>query len=257
MLAPNDGYGNWGSAVAGLLTGIPSDNNDTSKSALYFGWTYQGAPVIKMASANLPVWQNGNYGAVGSASTSTATGGKSWFVVVKISTAASGNDTVRIKLFSPSGTIPTSDSGISWDATYSTAITGSWGYLAVQGEYNGLIDEIRGATTYDAVAGFASEASVSAPSISGTLKKGNASTITVSVNAPGFVRFFIDGKRIPGCIKVATSGSSPSYSASCTWKPAIQGLRTFTASFAPSDSTTLAANSVGKVYLITNRSGNR
>lgn len=257
MLAPVDGSNNWGSAVAGLLNGLPSSNTDASKNALYFGWTYTGAPMIKLGPANLPVWQNGNYGAIGSGTTPVATGNKSWFVIVKITTAASGNDSVRIKLFSPSGTMPTADSGITWDATYSAAITGNWGYLAVQGEYNGIIDEIRGAPSYDAVAGFASAATVGAPSISGAWKKGNSSTISVSVDAPGYVRFFIDGKRIPGCLKIATTGSSPNYSASCTWKPSFRGSRTFSASFTPSDANTLAANSEAKVFVISNRTNSR
>ena len=257
MYAPVDGFGNWGSAVAGLLNGIPSSNTDTSKSALYFGWTYQGAAIIKIASANLPVWQNGNYGAVGAASTPAATGNKSWFVVVKITTAATGNDSVRIKMFSPSGTIPTSDSGITWDATYSTPITGSWSHLAVQGEYNGLIDEIRGALSYNAVAGFASAATMGSLSTSGELKKGISSTISVGVDAPGFVRFFIDGKRIPGCLKISTTGTSPNFTATCNWRPSVRGSRTFTASFTPSDANTLAANSVPAVHFITNRTNRR
>ena len=257
MYAPTDGGGNWGSAVAGLLTGIPANNTDTSKSALYFGWTYQGAAIIKKASANLPVWENGNYGAVGAASTPAATGNKSWFVVVKISTAATGNDSVRMKMFSPSGTIPTTDSSISWDATYSTPITGSWSHLAVQGEYNGLIDEIRGALSYNAVAGLASAAIMGTPSSSGELVKGISSTISVSVDSPGFVRFFMDGKRIPGCLKISTSGTTPNFTATCTWKPSVRGSRKFTASFTPSDANSLAANSTATTYFISSRTNTR
>jgi hypothetical protein len=257
MLAPVDGSNNWGSAVVGLLNGLPASNTDTSKNALYFGWTYTGAPMIKLASANLPVWENGNYGAIGSSTTPVATGNKSWFVIVKITTAATGNDSVRIKLFSPSGTIPTTDSGITWDATYSTPITGSWGHLAVQGEYNGLIDEIRGGLSYNGVAGLATAATVGAPSISSDLKKGSTSAISVSVDAPGFVRFFVDGKRIPSCLKIATTGTSPNFTASCNWKPSVRGAKTFTASFTPADATTLAATSAARMYLISNRTNSR
>ena len=257
MYAPVDGSSNWGSAVTGLLNGLPSSNTDTTKSALYFGWTYTGAPMIKLASANLPVWEGGNYGAIGSATTSVATGNKAWFVVVKITTAATGNDSVRIKLFSPSGTIPTSDSSITWDATYSTPITGNWGYLAVQGEYNGIIDEIRGALSYNAVAGIPVAATLGTLSISSELKKGASSSISVSMDSPGYVRFFIDGKRIPGCLKISTSGTSPNYTATCNWKPAVRGARTFTASFTPSDSSTLAANAASKIYSISGRTNNR
>lgn len=257
MLAPLDGASNWGSAVMGLLNGLPVSNTDTSKNAIYFGWTYTGAPIIKIASANLPVWENGNYGATGAASTPTATGSKSWFVIAKITTAATGNDSIRIKLFSPSGTIPTNDSSITWDATYSTPITGSWTHLAVQTEYNGLIDEIRGGLSYNGVAGFSSPATLGAPAISGSVRKGSNSNITVSVNAPGTVRFFVDGKRIPSCLNVATTGTSPNFTASCTWKPATQGTRVVSATFTPSDSTFLAATSSPATYLISNRTDKR
>lgn len=257
MLAPLDGSSNWGSAVVGLLNGLPSSNTDTSKSALYFGWTYTGAPIIKLASANLPVWENGNYGATGATTTPTATGSKSWFVIVKITTASSGNDSVRIKLFSPSGTIPTSDSAITWDATYSTAITGNWTYLAVQSEYNAIIDEVRGGLSYNGVAGFSSVATLGSPVISGSIRKGSSSTITVSVNAPGFVRFFADGKRIAGCLNVATSGSTPAFTASCNWKPTVQGAKVLSASFSPSDANFLAAVSSPATYIISNRTSRR
>ena len=257
MLAPLDGSSNWGSAVMGLLNGLPASNTDTSKNAIYFGWTYTGTPIIKIASANLPVWENANYGATGATSTPTATGSKSWFVLAKITTTATGNDSIKIKLFSPSGTIPTSDASITWDATYSTPITGNWTHLAVQTEYNGLIDEIRGGLSYNGVAGFSSPATLGVPSISGSLRKGVSSTITVSVNAPGFVRFFVDGKRIANCLNVATSGTSPNFTASCNWNPATQGVRTVSASFAPSDSTFLAATSSRISYLVTNRTSKR
>lgn len=257
MYAPNDGSGNWGSAVAGLLNGMPANNTDTSKSALYFGWTYTGAPIIKLASANLPVWEGGNYGAVGATTTSVATGNRSWFVVVRINTAATGNDSVRIKLFNPSNSLPTNQTDITWDATYSTPITGNWTHLAVQSEYNGLIDEIRGGLSYNGVAGLATAATVGTPASSGAIRKGSTSTISVSVNAPGFVRFFVNGKRIPGCLRIATTGTSPNFTASCNWKPPIQGARTLTASFTPSDSAFLAANSDPAVLSISRRTNQR
>jgi hypothetical protein len=257
MYAPDDGWGNWGSAVAGLIDALPTSNSDTTKKSLYFGRTYGGTAIIKLASANLPVWEAGGTAVNGPSVNSTAPGNKSWFVIVKITSAASGNDSVQIKLFSPSGTIPTTESGITWDATLSTPITGTWGYLAVQTEYNGLIDEIRGGISYNGVAGFSSPATLGAPSISGSVQKGVSSTITVGVNAPGFVRFFVDGKRIPNCQNVATSGSSPNFSASCTWKPATQGTRIVSASFTPSDLNFLAAVSSPAIYFISNRTNRR
>jgi hypothetical protein len=44
-------------------------------------------------------------------------------------------------------------------------------------------------------------------------------TIQATLSSDGRVRFFINGKQIPGCINV----SSTSRVASCTWKPSIRG----------------------------------
>lgn len=257
MYAPVDGSSNWGSAVAGLIDALPSSNSDTTKKSLYFGRTYGGTSIIKLASANLPVWEAGGTAVSGPSANSTAPGDKSWYVIVKITSAASGNDSVQIKLFSPSGTIPTTESGITWDATLSTPITGSWGYLAVQTEYNGIIDEIRGSTSYTTVAGLTSPASLSVPTVTGEIKKGISVNLSVTVDAPGYVRFFVDGKRIAGCLRVATSGTSPNYTATCAWKPTVNGVKMLSASFTSSDPSILATTSGPIALQIVNRSNQR
>jgi hypothetical protein len=48
--------------------------------------------------------------------------------------------------------------------------------------------------------------------------KGTAITITASVNVAGKVKFFANGKVIGGC-----AAKSATTSATCSWKPAIQG----------------------------------
>lgn len=56
-----------------------------------------------------------------------------------------------------------------------------------------------------------------------TLTKGIMESITANVNIPGRVRFFIGGKRIPGCLGVSTIGTAPNLTATCNWKPAFKG----------------------------------
>ena len=77
----------------------------------------------------------------------------------------------------------------------------------------------------------------SAPSISGNAYKGVPLTMTVTVNAPGKIRFFMDGKRIASCLSKSTTGSYPNYTASCTWKPTVMAQRNITATLTPSDNT--------------------
>ena len=75
------------------------------------------------------------------------------------------------------------------------------------------------------------------PSISGMAYKGIAITLTVTVNSPGSVRFFLSGKRIAGCLSRPTSGSYPNYTATCQWKPPVMGFQNLTAELTPSDVT--------------------
>jgi hypothetical protein len=53
--------------------------------------------------------------------------------------------------------------------------------------------------------------------------KGNAVTLTISVDIASTVTFSFNGKRVAGCINRATTGTAPSLTATCTWKPAVQG----------------------------------
>jgi VCBS repeat-containing protein len=81
------------------------------------------------------------------------------------------------------------------------------------------------------------------PSLSGALYKGVSATITVTTNAPGKLRFFVDGKRISTCLAVPTTGSNSSFSATCTFKPAVTGRHTYYATLIPSDITFTSGNS--------------
>ena len=61
------------------------------------------------------------------------------------------------------------------------------------------------------------------PTISGTADKGLSISITLNVGAVGKVRFIANGKKIPNCLSIGTSGSLPSVTATCSWKPNVQG----------------------------------
>lgn len=99
--------------------------------------------------------------------------------------------------------------------------------------------------------------SISAPTISGAAFKGISTSLTVSVNAPGKVRFFVDGKRISNCFAISTSGTYPNYTAVCNWKPAVTSRRVLTATFTPSDSSFSASSSSPSNIWVINRSTRR
>ena len=90
----------------------------------------------------------------------------------------------------------------------------------------------------------------SAPGVIGTAYKGIITTLTVTVNAPGRVRFFLSGKKIPGCLYQATSGTYPNYTATCQWKPPVMGYQNLTAQLTPSDSSFSSSTStIGRFWV--------
>ena len=78
---------------------------------------------------------------------------------------------------------------------------------------------------------------------SALIYKGTATTISVSLNTPGRLRFFVNGKRITGCLSKATTGSYPSVSGTCSWKPAVTGRNFVTVQITPTDNTFSAVTS--------------
>jgi hypothetical protein len=91
----------------------------------------------------------------------------------------------------------------------------------------------------------------SAPAVPGLVYKGIVTTITVTVNAPGSVRFFLAGKRIPGCLSRPTSGSYPNYTATCQWKPPVTAQQTLTAELTPSDTSfSRSISAVGSFWVL-------
>ena len=100
-------------------------------------------------------------------------------------------------------------------------------------------------------------ATINAPTVSGTIFKGVATTITVTINVAGKVRFFVGNKRISTCKERTTSGSYPNNSATCTWRPAVTGRQLLTATLTPTDNTFSASTSAATEVFVTKRGTTR
>ena len=96
---------------------------------------------------------------------------------------------------------------------------------------------------------------VATPTYSGEITKGILESVTVTVNATGKIRFFFDGKRIPGCVSVSTTGTAPNLIATCNWKPSVSGRHQVHATFTPADSNIASINS-GKISIFVLRRTN-
>ncbi len=94
-------------------------------------------------------------------------------------------------------------------------------------------------------------------SSSGGAMKGKTVSLTLSTFVDGKVQFMVAGKRIPGCISKETTGSYPSFSATCLWKPSISGSAMLTARLIPNDSTFSISTSTPLSLFISRRSDRR
>jgi hypothetical protein len=155
-----------------------------------------------------------------------------------LSWSISGTDSADLAIDASSGALtfaanPDYESPADSDAnnTYSVIITVSDGSLT---DTQTLTITITNANE---------SATINAPSTSGTIYKGVNTTITVTINVAGKVRFFVGGKRISTCKDRTTSGSYPNNTATCTWKPAVTGKQLLTATLTPTDNTFSASTS--------------
>ena len=96
-------------------------------------------------------------------------------------------------------------------------------------------------------------AQLSAPTISGSVNKGVAKSVSVTVSVAGKVRFFVGGKRIAGCLSRSTTGSYPNFSATCSWKPAVSGRQFLTATVTPTDNTFSSSTSARSEVFVLKR----
>lgn len=95
------------------------------------------------------------------------------------------------------------------------------------------------------------------PVISGSISKGVAKTISISLNTPGKLRFFVNGKRIADCLSRPTSGSYPTVTGTCSWIPAISGPNVITVQVFPTDNTFSTVTSSSLQVWVLKRSANR
>jgi hypothetical protein len=84
-----------------------------------------------------------------------------------------------------------------------------------------------------------------------------ASNITINVTVASRVTFLANGKRIAGCIKKATSGTSPNIIVTCSWSPTTRGSVVLTALVTPVDQNIASLTSTSAYIRVGNRSGNR
>jgi hypothetical protein len=75
-------------------------------------------------------------------------------------------------------------------------------------------------------------ATISLNNISTSAIKGGSINIVATVSTAGVVRFYANGKRIPKCLAVATV-TSGTITATCQWKPSVQGSTKLTATITP------------------------
>lgn len=83
------------------------------------------------------------------------------------------------------------------------------------------------------------------------------STLTITSNSPGKVRFTIKGKVIPGCQKVSATSVSTYYQAVCSWRPSVHNLQTIVAQITSSDSNYQGTPTANLAVMVGPRSGPR
>ena len=120
----------------------------------------------------------------------------------------------------------------------------TWGYAAT----NYFVRPIRAFMT--------GTASISLNAISSSLNKGSSINIVATVSTAGVVRFFAGGKRIPNCLAVSTV-TSGTITATCGWKPPLQGSVILTATLTPAFNTYPQVTSAPSVIGISRRTTTR
>jgi hypothetical protein len=98
---------------------------------------------------------------------------------------------------------------------------------------------------------------IGTPTLSGTPYKGISVNIAVVIDSAGTVRFFVDNKRIAKCLKVAMTGTSPSFTATCTWMPPTQGFHSIKATVTPTNSGQAAQTSATRQVFVIKRTTTR
>lgn len=100
-------------------------------------------------------------------------------------------------------------------------------------------------------------ASITSLTFSSPITKGTLETMTVTTNVSGKIRFFVNKKRVPGCLKVQTVNSGSGNTATCSWKPSVSGNLMAYATITPADVLISPVNSGSTLIPIARRSNTR
>lgn len=131
----------------------------------------------------------------------------------------------------------TSGAAAFWTTqSYSVATGGSYsgGELFADGAYKPAYDNVFTLTYAEVIP----TSTINRPTVSGDIFKGVSKNITATADTPGWITFFVNGKVIPGCRSVVTSGTAPSVSANCLFKAAVKGSQSISAKLKPSTNAT-------------------
>lgn len=153
----------------------------------------------------------------------------------------------------------TINDGSSWNALSPTDTTTP---IAIPGLTDGVSYTIKIRAVNALGSGTASLATTMVPGLVARLSsltlsnipaKGVKTTLTVSLTIPGKITFLINGKRIPGCLKLPSTGSSPNISVTCEWKPAVMGRHIITVQETPADNSYASGTLVSQLIQVIKR----
>jgi len=146
-----------------------------------------------------------------------------------------------------------------WEDSQSTAGTKTYGSGGSPNYGYGVDPTVGGGSGADGIViiRYTLAPTISALVTDGAIQKGILETATVTVNLSGKVRFFIDGKRIPACVSVQTTGTAPNLTATCVWKPAVSGSKYLYATLTPSDGSSSAVTTARVALQVQRRTNTR
>jgi len=238
----NSGGGGGGSGISGVGTGSFKGGDGGS-----------GVVVLRY---NIPSFTN-------SATFSIAENSSTTTNAATVSVSESSTITIRSTLDYSFFTVVTSDSVTARIRFISSPDFEALADIGANNEYDLSIRATNSAGNYQdfsikiTLTDVLEAATIASPTISGTIYKGREITISISTSTPGKVRFLVAGKKIPNCLYRPTSGSYPTYSATCSWKPSLSGTQLVKAIITPSDSAISPIASGASTVFISKRTTTR
>lgn len=121
------------------------------------------------------------------------------------------------------------------------------------GDFNASKFWLSSAAVPPAGPGSLSPATISTASVVGSIYKGVSKSLTVTSNTSGLVNFYIDGKKIPNCQRIPTTGSAPTFTAVCNWKPAVTANHSVIARIIPANGQLIPTYSTAAQFWVLKR----